>query len=126
MTCVYVGAGLVAGLIVLFAIMAKVGSKRAIADEQAAASKTAAGCTMGVQLMIDELVERHGLKLADVAAAARTAYVAYEKLDEVPGWPGKRLGHGQADGRALLQGVQVYCSEQEAASGPRSSPQPMA
>ena len=122
MTCVYVGVGLVAGLIVLIAIMARVGNKRAAADLQAAASETAAGCTIGVQLMIDELVDRHGLNLSDVAAAARAAQAAYEKLDAVPGWPGKRLGRGQADGRALLVGVQVYCSEQGAAglAGPEA------
>jgi hypothetical protein len=115
MTSVYVGAGLVAGLIVLLSLMARVGRKRAMADEQAASSKTAAACTIGVQLMIDELVDRHDLKLADVAAAARAAHAAYEKLDAVPGWPGKRLGRGQADGRSLLQGIQIYCAEQEAA-----------
>jgi hypothetical protein len=115
MTCVYVGAGIVASLLVLLAVMARVGNKRAAADLQAAASETAAGCTIGVQLMIDELVDRHGLNLPDVSAAARAAQAAYEKLDAVPGWPGKRLGRGQADGRALLVGVQVYCSEQGAA-----------
>lgn len=126
MTCVYVGIGIVAGLIVLFAIMARVGGKRAAADEQAVASQTAAGCTMGVQLMIDELVDRHGLKLDDVAAAARAAQTAYEKLDAVPGWPGKRLGRGQADGRALLVGVQIYCSEQGAVgpAGPEARASP--
>jgi hypothetical protein len=126
MTCVVVGVGLVAGLIVLLAIMARVGNKRATADLQAAASETAAGCTIGVQLMIDELVDRHALKLLDISAAARAAQAAYEKLDAVPGWPGKRLGRGQADGRALLMGVQVYCSEQGASepagSGVRLQP----
>jgi hypothetical protein len=123
MTCVYVGAGLALTAIGLLAVISRWGNKRFAADLQTASSQTAAGCTMGVQLMIDELVERHGLKLADVAAAARAAHAAYEKLDTVPGWPGKRLGRGQADGRALLQGVQIYCSEQGAAGlGVRSSP----
>jgi hypothetical protein len=107
--------GMVAAFIVLLGLMAWMGRKRSLADLQAAASETAAGCTIGVQLMIDELVDRHRLKLSDVAAAARVAEAAYEKLDAVPGWPGKRLGRGQADGRALLVGVQIYCSEQEAA-----------
>jgi hypothetical protein len=117
MTAVYVGLGIVTVLLVLFLLMSlnRSGEKHYAMDMEALASETAAGCTAGVQLMVDELVERHGLKLSDILVAARAAQAAYEKLETVPGWPGKRLGRGLADGRALLVGVQIYCSEQEAA-----------